>query len=278
MKRNIAPLLFGVVFILAGLGYVGGVLFDWNFTIFFDGWWTLFLIVPAFISILSNGPKAANFAILLIGGLLLLHAQGVIPDGKFGMIIGASVVLFIGIALVVRFIRGPKQQTIPPQSTYTYSTNNPMGGTTTINVDPSGVNYQTDSSNHTSANTTYTANTSSNKNYASDTTSQPNYNAILSGVDARNTSTDFQGAKIAAILGGVDLDLRDAVVTHDITIYATAVMGGIDIFAPQNVRIIIEKTDILGGTSCKAFSAPPDANVPIVTFNCTTVMGGIEIK
>lgn len=268
MKRNITPLLFGVVFILAGLGYLGSVLFDWHFTIFFDGWWTMFIIIPSFISILANGPKAFNVGAFLFGGLFLLGAQDVIPYRHFGVILVSSIVIYIGLALIIRYIRGPKVYDTNPiynSSNTSYTTSNPTGEKSHVDSDNT---YQQNSTNMRGG--AYSAN--------SDTTSEPSYNAILSGVDARNTSTDFQGAKVSAILGGVDLDLRDAIITKDVTVYATAVLGGIDILAPRNVRIVMTKTDILGGTTCTAMTMPQDSNVPIVTFNCTTVLGGIEIK
>lgn len=264
MKRNIAPLLFGIFFVLAGIGYLGQAVFSWDFTIFFRGWWTLFILVPAFVSILSNGPKIFNVAAFLFGGLFLLEAQNVIDNSSFGVILLGGAIAYIGVIMIVKYINAPKNNANPNFTTYTYTTNQP-NGQTTINVDPTGT-YQETNYTH------------KRKNSYCDTTNEPSYNAILSGVDAKNTSTDFQGAKVAAIMGGVDLDLRDAIITKDIVVYATAVMGGIDILAPQNVRISLVKTDILGSTTCTAISMPPDANVPIVTFNCTTIMGGIEIK
>ncbi len=265
MKKNISPLLFGIVFILAGLGYVGSAFFNWDFTIFFDGWWTLFIIIPSFISILSNGPRAFNVGAFLVGVLFLLSEMDppIISSDKMWEVVVSVVIIYIGLTLIIKFVRGPKEENynyhVPnganSETTYTYSGGDEHTGGMGSNEHKAGKSYV---------------------NF--DSTACPNYNAILSGIDAKNTSIDFQGAKISAIMGGVDLDLRDTIITKDITIYATAIMGGIDILAPQNVRISISKTDILGGTSCSAMTQPQDANVPIVTFICTTIMGGIDIK
>ncbi|WMJ22175.1 LiaF-related protein [Paludicola sp. MB14-C6] len=255
MKKNIAPLLFGIVFILAGIGYVGAIFFNWDFSIFFDGWWTLFIIIPSFISMLSNGPRAFNVGAFIIGILLLLEAQDIIPNNKFGFIIFATIILYIGIVMIIRYFKGPKVST----NTYTYTA-----------TDGSSFQYTQTPNGQPEANP--------NKSWSYDNEPQPCYTAILSGVDAKNTSTDFLGAKVSAILGGVDLDLRDVVITRDIIIHVTAIMGGIDILAPRNVRIALNKTDIMGASECKAMSQAPDANVPLVTFICTTVMGGIDIK
>ncbi|MEG0692653.1 MAG: LiaF-related protein [Oscillospiraceae bacterium] len=260
MKKNIAPLLFGIVFILAGIGYLGSVVFGWNFDIFFDGWWTLFIIVPSFISILANGPRGFNIAAFFIGVVLLLSEQfpQIFSYRHTGVAIVAVVIISIGITLITSFFRKPNTA-----SYYTYQQNH---------------NYQTPPPSGDGSTSYYTAEQSKGKNWSYDSTNKPNYNAILSGVDTKNTSDNFEGASVSAIMGGVDLDLREAIVTHDVTVYVTAIMGGVDIFAPQNVKIAINKTDILGGTDCRAYTMPQESSAPVVTFVCTTVMGGIEIK
>ncbi len=252
MKKNIAPLLFGIVFILAGIGYLGSVIFGWDFDVFFAGWWTLFIIVPSFISILSNGPRGFNLAAFFIGIVLLLSEQmpQIFSYRHTGVAIVAVVIISIGVSLISGFFRKPNSATY-----YNYQQSN---------------TYQTPPYDN--------AEQPKSKSWSHDNTNRPNYNAILSGVDTKNTSSNFEGASVSAIMGGVDLDLRDAIVTHDVTVYVTAIMGGIDIYAPQNVKIAINKTDILGGTDCKAYTMPHESEAPVVTFVCTTIMGGIEIK
>lgn len=245
MKRNISTLLLGVIFLLAGFCYIGSIFLDFSFTLFFDGWWTMFIIIPAFISILSNGPRAFNSAAMLVGVFLLLTRLDIIPSGYTNEALVAGVVLYIGVVLITRFIRPA-----PPINYYTY-------------VPP--VNGESKP---------YTASPKATV----DQQDFPTYTAILTGINSRCSSTNFQGARVAAILGGVDLDLRNVIITKDITIYVTAIMGGVDILAPQNIRIGLNNTDILGSTSCTAIAQPSDSNVPLVNFVTTTVMGGIEIK
>lgn len=258
MRRNVTGLLVGVLFALAGMCYVGSLFFDYNFTIFFDGWWTLFIIVPSFVSILSNGPRSFNIAALFVGVMLLLTQLKIIPSDK-GEIIIATVILYIGAILIIHFIRGPRK-TINNGHNYNINVN------TNTNDTEGGANYQN------------TQNTGKQHKYRnSDVSDFPTYTAILTGIDSCCTSTNFEGARISAILGGADIDLRSTIITKDITIYVTAILGGVDILAPQNVRISVNNTDILGGTTCKAMSQASDAVVPLVTFITTTVMGGIDI-
>ena len=251
MKRNVAGLLCGIIFLLGGLAYVGSIIFGYNFNIFFTGWWTLFIIIPSFISILSNGPRGFNIGSISIGIVLLLEQQNVISIEYLGKLIVAIVILCIGLSLIINFIRGPKKY------------NNPCNNGVNYNVNINGQPNQTQNDT---------------KQRNPDQQDFPNYTAVLSGVDARCTSNNFKGARISAVLGGADIDMRSVVITQDIVIYVTAFMGGVDILAPQNVRINVTRTDILGGTTSKAMSQPSDANVPMVTFETNTFMGGIDIK
>ena len=110
-----------------------------------------------------------------------------------------------------------------------------------------------------------------------DSTQYPRYTAILGGGDYKNTSEDLKGIVAEAILGGLGIDLREAKITEDIVLELTAVLGGIDIFLPDNVRVeIISGTPILGGFEHKinrnALSGPK------VRIKYTAVLGGIEVK
>ncbi|MEG0894697.1 MAG: LiaF-related protein [Oscillospiraceae bacterium] len=257
-KRNVTPLILGACFILAGIGYVGSEFFNWDFTLFFDGWWTLFIIVPSIISIISNGPRAFNIGTLLVGGLLLLWELDLLPNVNLGKIIFSVIIIYIGVVFIINFIRGAR----PVNNNYGYAQPN------------TGTNSSTQTNN------TYTAPNINQSNgfVGGDVNDFPNYNSILSGLDVHNNSKDLKGARISAILGGCEIDFRNAIINQDITIYITAVMGGVDVFAPQNVRIRLSQTNIMGGTDCIAASQSEDSNVPIVNFICTTIMGGIDIK
>lgn len=285
MKKNIAPLLFGIVFIIAGLGYVGSVLFHWNFTIFFDGWWTLFIIVPSFISICANGPKGFTVGAFLVGVLLLLSELGIWPVRYTGVAIVGVIIVSIGVTLIVNYFRQPKQPPVNPNvnpGNYNYS----VGGYTVYTntnagpdaSNPSGARPDAGGPTASQSAPNTGKNTAGGKYYAADPTDNPSYNAVLSSIETRNTSSNFSGAHIVAFWGGVDLDLRDAVVTHDITVYVTAVMGGVDILAPRNVRVNLSRTAVLGGVDCRAYTLGADSGAPVVNFVCTAVLGGIDVK
>ena len=77
MKR-FGDFLWGLLFITLGLIIGLNALGITDINIFFDGWWTLFIIVPCFIGLLKDQNKLGNFIGLIVGLVLLLAAQGVL--------------------------------------------------------------------------------------------------------------------------------------------------------------------------------------------------------
>ena len=55
MKRDISTIIIGALFLLAGIAIGGSMLGFFDFTINLDGWWTVFIIVPALIAIAQGG-------------------------------------------------------------------------------------------------------------------------------------------------------------------------------------------------------------------------------
>ena len=118
---------------------------------------------------------------------------------------------------------------------------------------------------------------SKSKSYKYDSIQYPKYTAILGAGNYKNTTEDLKGLVAEAILGGLEIDLRDAKITEDIVLELTAVLGGIDVFIPDNVRVeIISGVPILGGFEHKINRNATSG--PKVRIKYTAVLGGIEIK
>ena len=118
---------------------------------------------------------------------------------------------------------------------------------------------------------------SKSKSYKYDSTQYPRYTAILGGGNYKNSTEDLKGLVAEAILGGLEIDLRDAKITEDIVLELTAVLGGIDVFIPDNVRVeIISGVPVLGGFEHKINRNATSG--PKVRIKYTAVLGGIEIK
>lgn len=66
--------------------------------VFFNGWWTLILIIPAIVSMSRTGITAGNAVLLALGVGFLLQAQGL--DLK-GFLVPALFIV-LGIAIIVK--------------------------------------------------------------------------------------------------------------------------------------------------------------------------------
>src|SRR5579871_5050997 len=80
--------------------------------------------------------------------------------------------------------------------------------------------------------------------------------AVLGGVERQNNSQHFHGGEATAFMGGVKLDLRDAIIDgNEATIDVTTVMGGVELHIPRNWTVINHVTPILGGVEDRTHSS-----------------------
>jgi hypothetical protein len=104
-----------------------------------------------------------------------------------------------------------------------------------------------------------------------------NISAILSGIDHKNNSDDYQGGQATAVLGGVKVDLRKATIKKQATLNVFVFMGGVELWVPEDVIVKAQATCIMGGVENKA-DAGSSKDAPILYVTGNVVMGGVEIK
>lgn len=81
-----------------------------NIEIFFDGWWTLFIIVPSIIGLFTGHDKTANIIGLLIGTFLLLACQNILDFDIVWKLIAPVIIAVIGIKMIFGGIDNKKHQ------------------------------------------------------------------------------------------------------------------------------------------------------------------------
>lgn len=101
MKKNIGTLMLGAAFLIVGGSYVVSFALGQDPKFFFDGWWTLFLIIPAIASMIETRINLGNVTILAIGVLLLANAQGWIEKIGFVMVLAVLFIIF-GVYFIYR--------------------------------------------------------------------------------------------------------------------------------------------------------------------------------
>lgn len=101
------------------------------------------------------------------------------------------------------------------------------------------------------------------------------YYATFSGQKLNFDSQEFKGAKLNAIFGGIDLDLRKAEIKEDIVIETSAIFGGIDIKVPNGVAVKVKSNSIFGGVSNKASTKE---GKPVIYVKAMCLFGGCDIN
>jgi hypothetical protein len=101
--------------------------------------------------------------------------------------------------------------------------------------------------------------------------------ALLSGARRVSAGREFQGGKLTAIMGGCEIDLRQADIKGDsavIDVFALA--GGIDMTVPPGWIVENTVTPILGGVDDKTVRPASGGKKLVVTGS--VIMGGVELK
>lgn len=273
MKRSITGTIWGLIIIALGV-LIGARAFGADFDIFFDGWWTLFIIIPSAVGLCEKGNRTGSAIGLSVGVMLLLAAQDFISWNMFGKLIVAVIFVIIGFKLI--FDEGRRNKHVEfnqdgSESTYTYTYDSKSTNNSTNTNNTNNTNY---SSN------TYSNNNNENFNSGSSSQYDSNVTAIFSGKNLNYNGMSFGGVAVTAVFGGIDLNLRNAIIDRDVIIDVTAIFGGIDIYVPSNVKVVTNCTPFLGGVDNKTVtpSMTEGMNMPTIYVNGACIFGGVDIK
>ncbi len=214
-------IIWGVVLVAAGI-LVALNSFGFPINIFFDGWWTLFIIVPSVIGLITDRDKTGNIIGIAVGVLLLLCSQNILDFDIFWKLIIPFIIIRIGLKLIF----GNKAEKLISDK----------------------------KENNTEIKSGF---------------------AAFSGQDLNFEGEVFEGCELNAIFGGIECDLRNAVIEKDCAVKASAIFGGIDILVPDNVNVKVDSVSIFGGVSNKT-AAKKDA--PTIYVSGTCLFGGVDIK
>lgn len=250
MKARLSNILWGLAFIIVGICYAGNAFNWWNFDLFFEGWWTLFIIVPCLWGLIVNGFGLGKLIGLIVGLILLLSEQQIINSEFIDKMIFPIILVVIGINILSDG-RYKKEKEIDSD----YSIENDKSNN--INTDKINLNKE------------YTDEKEISK--------EKNYTAIFSGIEERITNELFRHANLLALFGGIDFDLKDSYIENEAKIKVVCIFGGVDIFLPKNVKVRVSSVPILGGTSNLAENSSDD-NAPIIYVEAICICGGVDIK
>ena len=99
--------------------------------------------------------------------------------------------------------------------------------------------------------------------------------ATMSGIVLRNDSQEFSGGEINAVMGAVEVDLRQAGIATEAVLHLSVIMGGVEIRVPREWSVVINGSPVLGGIEDK--TVPPMMPGKRLVIEGSVIMGGVEI-
>lgn len=111
--KQAKPIIWGIAIIALGIIFGGHALGLFELNIFFDGWWTLFIIIPSFVGLITDKEKLFNLGLLATGVILLLAAQNVFDYSVAWKVILAVFLVIAGLTIIIKSLfRGKNDQEV----------------------------------------------------------------------------------------------------------------------------------------------------------------------
>lgn len=224
MKR-VSNIVWGVILIFIGIIIGLNTLKITDINLFFDGWWTLFIIVSCAIGLFTDNEKVSSLIGLMIGTLLLLSCQNIIDFSIIWKLLFPIILVIIGLSMIFK--------------------NN-------FNRD---INTKMKNAKNSSDGCCATFSTQE-LSYDNETFKETNLTAVFGGV-----TCDLRNAKInsdvyiytCSVFGGIDLLVPEGV---NVKYRSTSIFGGVDYKNKKAGKeckhtIYIDATCIFGGLDIK---------------------------
>ena len=102
--------------------------------------------------------------------------------------------------------------------------------------------------------------------------------AIMGGSHRRGRFRTVGSINAVAIMGGDEIDLRDAELEGgELTLNLFALMGGSNIYVPDSVEVETGGFSLMGGHEEVGTERPPRPGAPLIRIRVYTLMGGASI-
>ena len=128
MNTKLNRILWGIVLVAVGVLLGLNALDVLTFDLFFKGWWTLFIIVPSVIGLLTDKNKWGAFIGLLFGVFFLLCAWDILSVSLLWKLALPIVAVLVGLSLLFgkrkQAVTPPPVQVSPPPVDTTQTPNN----------------------------------------------------------------------------------------------------------------------------------------------------------
>ncbi len=102
------------------------------------------------------------------------------------------------------------------------------------------------------------------------------YCSTFAGQKLNFDDEEFDGAKIEAVFGGIQCDLRKAKIKDGALIKASSIFAGITVRVPEDVNVKLISNSIFGGASARKNKNEEAKTTLYIDANC--LFGGLEVK
>lgn len=197
--KKISSVIWGIVLIAAGALFALNALNITNIDVFFDGWWTLFIIVPCTVGLFTEREKTGNIIGIAIGVFLLLCCQDILSFSMLWKLLVPVIIVIVGLKMVFTGLFGNKANEIIAKIKQD-------GGETKVGCATfSGCNL----------------------NYDGEVFEGAELTAIFGGVkcDLRNAIMEKDSAiQVSAIFGGIDILVPNNI---NVKVNSNSIFGGV---------------------------------------------------
>ncbi|MEJ6001672.1 LiaI-LiaF-like domain-containing protein [Paucibacter soli] len=100
--------------------------------------------------------------------------------------------------------------------------------------------------------------------------------AVLGGNQSRVSSPQFSGGKVSVVLGGAQLDLRQASVEGTARLDVFVLMGGLELKVPSDWAVSVNGHPVLGAIEDK--TVPPLLSSKRLVIQGEVILGGVEVR
>ncbi len=227
MKKS-RSILWGIVLVLAGVLLALNSLDVLDVNIFFDGWWTLIIIIPCLIGIFTDSDKTGNLIGLCVGVFLLFCCQNILSFDLLLKLLFPIIIVIVGCKMIFGTFKSNKSQKVMNE------------------VVSNGGNVRNATATFSGQDLIYGL---------GEEFTGAELNAIFGGVkcDLRNAVINRDCViKCSAIFGGIDIFVPQNV---NVKVNSTSIFGGVSNKANNStantVTIYIEGTCLFGGVDIK---------------------------
>jgi hypothetical protein len=102
--------------------------------------------------------------------------------------------------------------------------------------------------------------------------------AIMGGAERKGRWRPARSTVVVTVMGGAELDLREAELADGVNITAVTIMGGIGIAVPEGVSVEMGGFAFMGTNGGPRDKVPPLRSAPTVSVRAFSLMGGVGVE